>query len=393
MTTVPFTGGRRIALVSATVGVLGLAATAIASAVVGAEAIYSYLTGFVFWLGIALGALILLMVLHASHARWVVVIRRVLEAMAVAVLPFAVLFVPIALCWSILFGWLHPQHPIPVLERHMYERKALWLEPRFFVVRAIVYFAIWIAFSWYLWRWSCRQDRTGDLALTEKQRRLGAGGLPAVGFSMTFAAFDWLMCLQPNWHSTIFGVYYFAGSFVAAIAIYIIVVAIAERRGMLAGLLRKSHWHSLGKLLLAFTCFWAYIAFSQLLLVWIANLPEEVPWYIVRWNGPWGVLAVLLIFGHFVVPFFLLLSKPLKMKPARLAAVAALIVGMHWVDLYWFVMPMYEPGRLRVHFTDLTAFVGIGGVAIAFAAWALSRGSVVPERDPYIDESLRYSPP
>lgn len=391
--TVPFEGARRIMIISAALGIVGLGATAITSTVVGWEALWSYLGAFVYWLGIALGALILLMVLHATNARWIVVIRRPLEAMATAVIPFALLFIPIPLGMHALFPWVHPEEPVPVLEAEMLHRKRIWLEPRFFVVRAIIYFCIWIAFSWLLSRWSRRQDETGDISLTTKQRRLGAGGLPAIGFSLTFASFDWLMALEPNWYSTIFGVYYFAGSFVASIATFIVLVVILDHRGALRGLLRHSHYHSLGKLLLAFTCFWAYIAFSQLLLIWIANLPHEVPWYIVRWDGPWQVLAILLMVGHFAVPFFLLLSKPLKMRPRALAIIALLILGMHWVDIYWFVMPRYQPGPLRIHFTDLSSFVGIGGIAIAFSAWVLQKASLIPERDPYIDDSLRYSPP
>lgn len=388
-----FPAAKRVLTVSGVVGIAGLVATGIIALVSGSGTLWSYLAAFAYWLGVALGALILLMSLHAARARWIVVIRRPLEVMAFCVTPFVLFFVPIALGTGVLFAWVHELQPVTALEAAMLEPKKVWLSPGFFIARAVVYFAIWVAVSYFLWSWSRRQDETGRLDLTVKQRKLGAGGLPAVAFALTFAAFDWLMALEPDWASTIFGVYYFAGSFVAAIAAFIVVVHALDANGYLKGLLRPSHYHSLGKLLLAFVCFWAYIAFSQLLLIWLANLPHEVSFYILRWDGPWRALSILLIVGHFVIPFFVLLSKPLKTKPRLLAIVAIFLLAMHWVDMFWFVLPRRNPDLPRIHLADFTAFLGIGGIAIAFGAWVLGKGALVPERDPYMRESLRYSPP
>jgi len=391
--TVPFAGGKRLMTIAAVIGVVGLVATALLGLMSGAQALWSYLAAFAYWIGIALGALILLMTLHAAKARWVVVVRRPLEVMATCVVPFALLFLPIALGTHTLFPWVHEASPSNAIEAAALRPKQIWLSPGFFAARGVLYFAIWIPIAYFLWAWSRRQDETGNLDLTVKQRRLGAGGLPALGFSLTFAAFDWLMALEPGWYSTIFGVYYFAGSFLAAIALFIVVVYVLDSRQHLQGLLRPSHYHSLGKLLLAFVCFWAYIAFSQLLLIWIANLPHEISWYILRWDGSWRALSIFLIVCHFALPFFVLLSKPLKTRPRLLALVALFLLGMHWVDIFWFVLPRKHPDVPRIHLADFTAFIGVGGIAIAFGAWLLGRGSVIPERDPYMSESLRYSPP
>lgn len=390
---VPFAGAKRVMSIAGVVGIAGLVTTGIIAIVSGTGTLWSYLAAFAYWIGVALGALILLMSLHAARARWVVVIRRPLEVMGFCVAPFVLFFIPIAIGTNVLFAWVHETHPVTEIEAAMLRPKQIWLSPGFFIGRAAVYFAIWIPIAYFLWFWSRRQDETGAIDLTVKQRKLGAGGLPAVGFALTFAAFDWLMALEPDWASTIFGVYYFAGSFVAAIALYITVVYALEANGHLKGLLQPSHYHSLGKLLLAFVCFWAYIAFSQLLLIWLANLPHEVSFYILRWDGPWRALSILLIVGHFVIPFFVLLSKPLKTKPRLLAIVALFLLGMHWVDIFWFVLPRRNPDLPRIHLADFTAFLGIGGIAIAFGAWLLGKGSLVPKRDPYMGESVRYSPP
>lgn len=391
--TVPFPDATRLMWIAGGIGVVGLVATTFLGMATGAQTLWSYLAAFAYWVGIAVGALILLMTLHAAKARWIVVVRRPLEVMAVSVVPFALLFVPIALGTRTLLPWVFETQPTTELEAAMLRPKQIWLSPGFFIGRAVVYFAIWIAIAFFLWSWSRKQDETGSLDLTIKQRRLGAGGLPAVGFALTFASFDWLMALEPHWYSTIFGVYYFAGSFVGAIALFIVVVYVLDTRRYLQGLLRPAHYHSLGKLLLAFVCFWAYIAFSQLLLIWLSNLPHEITWYIVRWDGPWRTLSILLIVGHFVLPFFVLLSKPLKVQPRLLAIVSLFLLGMHWVDVFWFVLPRKNPSLPTIHLADFTAFVGIGGIAIAFGAWLLGRGSAMPERDPYMSESLRYSPP
>jgi hypothetical protein len=241
--------------------------------------------------------------------------------------------------------------------------------------------------------WSVRQDAEGGVALTLRQRRLGAGSLPFLALTMTFASFDWMMSLDPRFFSTIFGVYWFAGSFMGAFAV-VIVAAAATRHDPTAFGHHASleHFHSLGKFLLAFVSFWAYVAFSQFMLIWIANIPEEVPWYILRIDGGWRFVGMFLALFHFLVPFFLLLSRDLKRSPRSLSLVAAWLLLAHWVDVYWLVMPHLHADGPRPWIFDLTAFVGVGGAAVAFTILRMRGAATVPVRDPYLEESLRYMP-
>jgi hypothetical protein len=309
------------------------------------------------------------------------------------VLPvFVLLFVPIALGMRHLYPWFDV-HALSGEMLHAAEHKTPYLNPGFFVVRAAIYFAVWIAVAFLLRAWSVRQDAAGGVALTLRQRRLGAGSLPFLALTMTFAAFDWMMSLDPRFFSTIFGVYWFAGSFMAAFAV-VILAATATRADPTAfgHHMNLEHFHSLGKFLLAFTAFWAYVAFSQFMLIWIANIPEEVPWYILRIDGGWRWVGAFLALFHFVVPFFLLLSRDLKRNPRTLSWVAAWLLFVHWVDLYWLVMPHLHASGPRPSLLDLTAFVGVGGVAIAFAVLRMRGVAAVPVRDPHLEDSLRYLP-
>jgi hypothetical protein len=386
-----FAGGRGLLIASVGVAVAGLGLTAAGGISDLKLALSAYLVAFSYWLGLALGALALLMAFHAARARWMVVVRRPLEAMASAIIVFPVLFLPIALGMRSLFPWAGPTAGLDEEAVRLLHHRAPYLNPTFFLVRAAIYFAVWLVFARLFWRWSLRQDGSGAPELTVKAWKLGAGGLPALGITLTFAAVDWLMSLGVRWYSTIWGVYFFAGSFLGAIALLILATFALSRTPALAGAVRVAHWLSLGKLLLAFTCFWAYIAFSQYMLVWIGNLPDTVPWVLLRQDHAWRWVGGALIAGHFVAPFLLLLSRPRKMDPRRLAPVAAWILAIHYVDLYWLVMPQVRPGSIVPSWCNLTAFLGVGGAAVA-AGVALLRGRhALPVRDPFLGESLAYA--
>jgi hypothetical protein len=268
--------------------------------------------------------------------------------------------------------------------------KAFWLSPGFFLGRAAFYLLVWGILAELFLGWSTNQDLDGDPGWTARQRRLGGAALPLAGLTLTFASFDWVMSLHPTWFSTIFGVYVFAGDFVGAVALLVVVLAAADRSGLLDGLLTRSHWHSLGKLLFAFVCFWAYIAFCQYMLIWIGNLPEEIPWYLVRARGAWAPVGAILFVGHFVLPFLALLPRWVKRQPAALAGIAAWVLAMHWLDVYWTVMPRLHPDRAAPHASDLTALVGIGGAAVAVAILRLRGRAPVPVGDPALAASAEY---
>ncbi len=387
----PFAGGRRLLPAAAGVALAGLALTGLGAALDPRRALHAYLVAFTYWVGIAVAALILLMALHASNARFIVLVRRVLESIPLSTALFLVLFAPIALGMRQIFPWVDTSG-LSKEAVHIWEHRRPWLNVPFFLVRAGFYFAVWIAVSHLLHGWSVRQDSTGDARLTLRQRRLSAGALPLVAVAITFAAVDWQMSLDRHLASTIFGVYYFAGSFVAAMAVLVLGVVGASRAGLFEGGLNDDHLHSLGKFLFAFVCFWGYIALSQYLLIWIANLPEEVPWYMLRNDTGWRWVGIFLVLFHFVIPFFVLLSRDLKRRPGPLAFMAVWVLVVHYVDVYWVVMPRIDPQGPRPHWTDLTAFVGVGAAALAFTLWRMRGRAPVPVRDPHLHDSLRYEP-
>jgi hypothetical protein len=393
MTLGPWQGGRRLITLAGGAGAAGLVLTLVGGLAFDARrALFSYLVAFVYWVGIAVGALILLGAFHAASARWPVVLRRFVETVPQALPAFVVLFVPVALGLRLLFPWADP-HGLEGELAHAVHHKAAWLNPRFFVLRAAVYFAVWIGVAHLLRAWSVRQDQAGGVSLTLRQRRLGAGALPFLALTMTFAAFDWMMSLDPRFYSTIFGVYWFAGSFMSIFAVTVISATATRSDPTAFGHhMSLEHFHSLGKFMLAFVAFWAYVAFSQFMLIWIANIPEEVPWYILRIDGGWRWVGAFLALFHFLVPFFLLLSRDLKRNPRALSYVAAWLLFVHWVDLYWLVMPHLHPAGPQPWIFDLTAFVGVGGAAVAFTVLRMRGTAAVPVRDPHLEDSLRYLP-
>ncbi|MGM0577295.1 MAG: quinol:cytochrome C oxidoreductase [Myxococcota bacterium] len=375
----------RLPVIAAAVGVVGLGASV---AMMGDHFYWSYLTNFMFWLSIALGGLWFTLVHHATRAGWSTVIRRLSENFMVTLPLFAVLFIPVLLGMEHLFHWMHPG------DDAMIQAKTPYLNTEFFLVRAAGYFAIWIALSLFFYKSSTRQDSDRDPKLTHRQRWMAPLGILLFALSTTFAAVDWLMSLDPHWFSTIFGVYYFAGSTVAIFSALILVSLMLQRAGLLREVITTEHYHDLGKFLFAFNVFWAYIAFSQYFLIWYANIPEETNWFIYRKEGSWLFVTALVALGHFVVPFFFLMSRHIKRKRKTLAAGAIWMLLMHWVDMYWLVQPVMthhhgEHGA-SFHLLDITTFLGIGGLVVAVFAWRLRAKALVPVGDPRLAESLAF---
>ncbi len=388
-----FQGGRSWLARGAGLGVIGLVVALAGIFVDKKAALYSYLVAFSYWAGIAMTALVLLMTFHAFRAKWMTVIRRPLETMATTVLVFLPLSIPILAGVGEIYSWVHPSHDLPHHELHLLHHKAPYLNVPFFIARTVGYFVIAALVAWRLFGLSTRQDASGDPALTQKQRNLGTGALPLIAVVLTFASFDWLMSLNPLWFSTIFGVYYFAGSALSTVAILILVTNASRAPGNFGGFVSVEHMHNLGKLLFAFTCFWAYIAVSQFLLIWIANLPEETPFYIVRMKGPWASVGVALMVGHFALPFFVLITRDIKRKPVRLSLMCFWVLAVHLLDIYWLVMPSLTPEGPSFHWTLPFAWIGIGGVALAFAVWRIRGHYALPVKDPFLSTSLRYRQP
>jgi hypothetical protein len=376
-------------------GLLGLVLVVVSliGASMNPDGWYSYLMAFAYWAGIAFASVILLMMLHATHARWVTVLRRPIEAMSSSIGIFLLLFIPLAIGLKHVYVWVEPPASLGREALKLIAGKKAYLNTGGFIGRSIVYFVLAIFVAWRLSAWSQQQDKSGDVMLLQRQRNLSAGGLPFIGLAMTFAAFDWLMSLNPTWFSTVFGVYYFAGSLVSALSLLAIITKRGRERGVFGGNMNDEHTHNIGKLMLAFTCFWTYIAFSQLMLIWIAGLPEETPFYIVRFSRGWAVPGILLIIGHFFIPFGALLSRSLKRNPKQLRVVAYWILFIHAVDIFWLVMPSRDPEGIAFRWTDFTAFFGVGLVSIAYGVSRMRGKLPVPVKDPYIAESIRYRQP
>ncbi|XXF76901.1 hypothetical protein P2318_28175 [Myxococcaceae bacterium GXIMD 01537] len=392
-----YTGTPKLMPLAGGIGLLGLVLTAVGFFMDPLPTSHSYLIAFTYWVGISVAALIMVAIFHTAKAKWLIVLRRSMETMAVAVPVFAVLLLGLIPMVKYLYPWV-ANYAGPVqfnsLEMHHLHHKQEWyLNAPFAAARQVIYFGVWMFVSMKLWGWSTKQDETGELDLTVKQRRFSPGALPFLALTITFASFDWLMSLTPLWQSTIFGVYYFAGSFLAAFCILTIATVKARGQNLYGNLVTTAHLHNLGKLLLAFTAFWAYIGFSQFLLIWIANIPEEAGWYKLRIEGPWKPLSIALFCLHFVLPFFVLLSRKVKLIPSAMTVIATYLLVMHAVDMYWLIWPAYAPGGPTVHWTLFTAFAGVGGIAIAFALSRIRGRYTMPVKDPYIAESLRYVQP
>jgi hypothetical protein len=348
---------------------------------------FGYLVNFAFVLSLALGALYFVVLHYLTHAGWSVVVRRIAEAVSATLPLLAVLFIPLLFGLGELYPWARAT---VIAAGQRVPGSVVYLKTPFFVGRWVAYFAIWILTARYYFRRSVKQDSSGDVQLTIQMEHRAAIAMLLFGFTLTFAAIDLLMSLDPRWYSTIFGVYYFAGSVVGMYALIAILVFGLQRAGFLRSAISIEHYHDLGKLLFGFIIFWAYIAFSQYMLIWYANIPEETEWLARRQMNGWGWVGLLLVFGHFVVPFVVLLSRTPKRRPRLLAAAAVWMLAMHWVDIFWVVMPAGRPGRPLPHLVDLTLLVALGSWFLAGAAFAVRRHSLVPERDPRLAESLTF---
>jgi hypothetical protein len=357
--------GRGVSWVAGAAALAGWSGVAVGWVIARVETHFAYLTAFAFVTSIALGGLILLMTTYTVGASWNTVIRRLNEAV-VSVFPvLALCFVPIVLGMHDLYPWAAGPDSLPHLsehERHVLEHKQAYLNVPFFIGRAAVYFAIWTVVAWVLCRRSTRRDRTVSApseTAHAAERSFSAAALPPVALALTFAAFDWLMSLQPFWMSSIFGVYVFAGGFVASQGLVAALAHAATRAGV--AWIRPPHFHALGRLMFGFTVFWAYIAFFQALLIALPNRPEEVVFYVQRLDRGWSWVAWLLIAIRFVIPFFLLLPRSIKFRSGALAWIGAGLVVGHYVDMYWLVVPLQAAHGPLPGLWDAAALLALAG--------------------------------
>lgn len=369
-------------------GLIGLIATVLIAWATSEwkASLKAYLLSFSFYLSLSLGGLFFVLKQHLTRAAWSVLVRRIAEVVAHYTLPLLAVFsLPILLGVGQLYPWVTPAG----YDQELIEKKTLYLNVPFFVIRIVAYFAIWIFIARYYYCSSVKQDGSGDVDLTRSMQRWSPLSLLFYAFTITLASFDLLMSLKPIWYSTIFGVYYFAGAYLGFVAFMILICVWLQSNGRLSKAISPEHYHDMGKWLFAFTVFWAYIAFSQYMLIWYANMPEATGWYHQRQQGAWKNIGLLLVFGHFFLPFLAIISRVPKRIPKLLSVAAIWMLLMHWVDLYYVAVPDGTDNvmPLLVHGTT---FVGIGGFFVAAVARGLAKHSLIPERDPRLPESLAF---
>ncbi len=370
------------------VGIAGLVLCGVGAIFDAPQFFRSYLLAFIFWIGIALGCLAILMLQHMSGGAWGIVIRRALEAATRTFPILAALFVPVALGIPFIYEWANPD---AVAASPVLQHKHFYLNIPFFIGRAIFYFAVWNLVSYLLNKWSREQDLTGERNLTRKLQGLSGPGLVLYGLTVTFASIDWVMSLDPTWFSTIFGMLFMGGQGLSAMAFTITVIVLLSNYKPMSEVIQPRHLHDLGKLMLAFLMLWAYFSFSQFLIIWSGNIPEEVSWYTRRLHSSWRYIGLALVLLHFALPFVLLLSRDLKRNARTISIVAILILVMRYVDLYWMTGPEFHEGHFTISWMDLIMPIGIGGVWLWYFAGQLKTRPLVPIQDPYLEDALSHS--
>ena len=377
----------RLPLIGGAVAVLGAVGCAILAAGNPKQFFFSWLVSFLFFMSLALGGLFFVLIQYATQGGWGIVLRRIGETIFSTIPVMAALFVPVLLGLHDLYEWSHAG----VAEHDaLLAWKAPYLNVPFFLIRQALFFGIWSFIAIVYFRGSRSQDATGDLAVSARLRRLAGPAIIVLALTQTFASIDWIMSLTPHWYSTMFGVYFFAGSWVGFIALLCVVVPAMRGAGLLDTVISAEHLQDIGKFLFAFTAFWAYIAFSQYFLMWYGNMPEETIFYKARMEGSWLTVSLILMFGHFFAPFFYLMGRSVKRNGVTLAVGGAWILTMHFVDLYWQVMPTLHPEGFSPSLLDVAALLAVGGCFVAAASWLMRRHALVPLRDPRLAESLAF---
>jgi hypothetical protein len=348
----------------------------------------SYLFAFVFWVGLPLGCTAILMIHNMIGGTWGFPLRRPLESGTKTMTLMAVLVLPILFRLPLLYSWAVPGQ---VAADPLLQYKHAYLNVPFFVARTVIYFAIWILITSLLNKWTRQQDETGEPGLTHRLKMVSAPGLLIFGLTVTFASIDWVMSLEPHWTSTIYGLIFIVSELVAAMSVMTVTVIRLSREKSLAGMVTPKLLNDYGNLLLVFTMLWAYLSFSQFLIIWGGNLRDEVPWYMSRARGGWIGVAIVLILFHFAVPFLLLLTRFVKRRAELLGLVAAGLLVMSLVDIFWLLTPAFNHDRPVFHPTDLLAILGIGGLWLWRYTAQLQGRPLLPVNDPRLKELMQHA--
>jgi hypothetical protein len=389
LTTVDSAGIDRLQRRGVIVAAAGLVAGAIGVFLRPDQFLPSWLIGFLFCVGLSLGCLALLMLQHMTGGKWGMATRRIFEAGSRLLWFTALLFIPVVAFAPKLYLWARPE---AVAVDEILKFKAVYLNIPFFIGRAVIYFAVWMFCAMLLNKWSAAQDR-GEIALTEADTRrfrvVSAPGLVIYIVLMSLAAVDWIMSIEPHWFSTIFGFIVVVGHALSALAFSVAVLTLLQPRQPMNSFLRTVHFHDLGKLMLALVMLWAYFAFSQFLIIWAGNLPEEIPYYLERLKGGWKYLSLALVVGHFMLPFCLLLSADLKKRPKLLSRVAWFIVAIRLYDTIWLVAPpFHHEGGSPISLANVGVPLALAGAWVYLFAGQLRKHALLPVNDPFFKQML-----
>ncbi len=384
----PIAGVERLEKRGLVVGLIALALLVVFGLRNPAEFFHSYLLAFVFWNGVPLGCFAILMLHNLVGGTWGFPLRRPLECGAKTFYLMAVLVLPLLFGLRVLYTWTDPAK---VQADPLLQYKHLYLNEPFFIVRTVIYFFLWVLITYLLNKWSHEQDETGDARITTRIQYLSAPGILIFGLTVTFMSVDWVMSLEPHWTSTIFGMIFMVHEALAAMSVVTITIILLSKEKSLEGVVTPLVLNDYGNLLLTFTMLWAYLSFSQFLIIWGGNLREEIPWYTSRAKGDWAGVGLLLIVFHFAVPFLLLLNRFVKRRAKVLIWVAAGLVVMCIVDMFWIVTPAFHPSGPEIHATDLLAIVGIGGLWLWRYAGHLKGRQLLPRNDPRLKELMEHA--
>lgn len=386
-------GWRKLPILGGILALVGLGLTVAFAGDHGEAGLYAYLIAFMYFLSLAIGGLFYVMIHYITNSGWGIVNRRLAEAMAATMPVFALLFVPLALNMDHVWAWTSAE---ALATDPMLQSKAPYLNKGFFLGRAVVYFAILSGLAWFFYLQSLKQDATKDSNDARKIQDLATMVSPVgIAFStltMTFIAFDFMMSTDYHWFSTIYGVIYFAGSFMSCFALLAILTVFLRAGGYLGGAVTTEHQHAIGKMMWGLNCFWAYTSFSQFMLIWYANIPEETLWYKHRWEHGWWIFSMILLLGHFALPFFAGMSRHVKRNPKLLVMLSVWLLLMHYLDLFWQIKPNmhHGHGEASIGVAEIAAFVGVGGVFLAAFTALLQRSPLIPVKSPRLPESLAF---
>ena len=373
-----------LSLLLAIVGIVGLGLSVVGAFVARHQFSFSWLFAFAFYFTLIAGCFFWIIVHHVTDADWSVVVRRQLENLAMLMPLMLLFFIPIVIFRHHLYDWMN----IPVGHDPILDSKRAYLNWHFFVFRSIFYFFFFICATLLFRRFSIGQDRNGNPGFTLMMRRVAFVALPLFGLSLTFGAYDWLLGIDYHWFSTMWGVYIFAGAAGSSMSLLVLVMAGLQKAGYLRETVTTEHFHIMGKWMLSFTVFWAYIGFSQYMLIWYANMPEETEYFIRRNTESWNALSLFLVIGRFFIPFAILLVRAPKKKPLMLCLVAGWIVFMQLVDLYIVILPALHGTGILISIWDFMPLLGMGATLAFFYLRIARKTSLFPNRDPRLLESL-----